>query len=309
MLPLRLPIPFSPFARSPPPPPSDPSSFHTSLVPISRPVDRCLCARGPTALSMVMHHIVCSFSRRCSSAAGWGPPSSAAGDAHGLVRRGGCGAGLDVPEPYSPAFAMWGDTPSSARALNLTGAIRILEGKNASTHIACWPFRLSIVNEVRLCLLLAPTSTHYSSPSDPFPPLLFLDLPFLPLPLLAPLAQRRRPINPRTVPRRSSQSISTAACAVRIPRLGARAPIAMDRSGAEGAAREARYVGVGKTDEGARWEPVGAFHFESLFLFFPFISIGGPIFLGSGIRGTGRAGTDERVCTRSSAGDGVRGLP
>jgi hypothetical protein len=42
--------------------------------------------------------------------------------------------------------------------------------------------------------------------------------------------------------------------------------------------------------------------------FFPFISIGGPIFLGSGTRGTGRAGTDEQVCVRS-AGDGVYALP
>ncbi|KAJ7930791.1 hypothetical protein B0H13DRAFT_2264099 [Mycena leptocephala] len=134
------------------------------------------------------------FSRRCSSAAGWGPPSSAAGDAHGLVRRGGCGAGLDVPEPYSSAFAMWGDTPSSA---NLTGAIRILEGKNASTHIACWPFRLSIVNEYR---------------------------------------RLRRPYPAGSVRALLSRWIAR---------------------GAEGAAREARYVGVGKTDEGARWEPVG----------------------------------------------------
>ncbi|KAJ7930684.1 hypothetical protein B0H13DRAFT_2309309 [Mycena leptocephala] len=34
-----------------------------------------------------------------------------------LVRRGGCGAGLDVPDPYSPAFGMWSNALSSAGVL------------------------------------------------------------------------------------------------------------------------------------------------------------------------------------------------
>ncbi|KAJ7826338.1 hypothetical protein B0H13DRAFT_2290518 [Mycena leptocephala] len=201
----RLPAQTSPLCLSGLPiyAPSAPHSIASSPK-ITTPALRvCYTASTPAFRSLLLPYFPCPyletrgsiFSRRCSSAAGWGPPSSAAGDAHGLVRRGGCGAGLDVPEPYSSAFAM-----------NLTGAIRILEGKNASTHIACWPFRLSIVNEC-----------HVVPRSRSVPP-------------LAPSVSRR---------------------------LGARAPIAMDRSGAEGAAREARYVGVGKTDEGARWEPVG----------------------------------------------------
>ncbi|KAJ7930741.1 hypothetical protein B0H13DRAFT_2309359 [Mycena leptocephala] len=241
-------------------PPSGPSSFHASLVPIARfecsdarravrPVH--VCARGPATLPTAPTHLAAEDGRAWAMRMLW--------------------VGLDVPEPYSPAYAMRGDTPSGVGVLVASRCplsvhpsahlalisaipIPILESKNASTYLACQPFRLSIVNEVRLCLLLAPASTRYSSPSDPFPPLLFLDLPFLPLPLLAP----------------------TAACAVRIP------PARCARSYRDGSlgglseplGRLNARVRVGEADEGPRPEPVGASPFASLF-FSSFISIGG----------------------------------
>jgi hypothetical protein len=76
--------------------------------------------------------------------------------------------------------------------------------------------------------------------------------------------------------------------------------------GAEGAAREARYVGVGKMDEGAQWEPVGAFPFESLFFFPLFLSVvpsfSGPGFEARGVRvrtsGYARARPQGMACAR-----------
>ncbi|KAJ7930739.1 hypothetical protein B0H13DRAFT_2651855 [Mycena leptocephala] len=117
------------------------------------------------------------------------------------VREGGCGVGLGVPELCSIAFAMWGDMPSgtgvlvaarcllrahpfASRVLDFINAIPILEAKNASTHspsITCQPFRLYVVNIVRLPSLPPPPFTRYSSPSNPFAALPFLSLPILAL--------------------------------------------------------------------------------------------------------------------------------
>ncbi|KAJ7846535.1 hypothetical protein B0H13DRAFT_2362950 [Mycena leptocephala] len=95
-------------------------------------------------------------------------------------------------------------SPGVIAQVALTSAIPILEAKNASTPsltIARRPFRLYIVNIVRLSL--HPPSARYSSPSYPSPA-----LPFLSLPLLALLARRCRPTNPHAAPCRSSKSIT-----------------------------------------------------------------------------------------------------
>jgi hypothetical protein len=71
----------------------------------------CLCARGSRCF--VDGDTPQAASREVASeGVGQGPTHLAA-----LVRRGGCGAGLDVPEPYSPAFGMWSDALSSAGVL------------------------------------------------------------------------------------------------------------------------------------------------------------------------------------------------
>lgn len=120
--------------------------------------------------------------------------------------------GLDVPEPCSPAFAMWGDGLSSAGVLVasrcplsihpfplLSFILSLTNFYLNSVFLRCGtryprprirphtrrpfslPFGLYVVNIVRLPSLPAPPSTCHSSPSNSSSALPFLPFLFLPL--------------------------------------------------------------------------------------------------------------------------------
>jgi hypothetical protein len=170
----------------------------------------------------------------------------------------------------------------------------ILGAKNASTHsssIARRSSRLYIVNIVCLSLLLAPPFTRYSSPSI-LPPL----YPSSPSPSDADQLTHTQC--------RSPESISTTAGAVRVAPSSANA---MDVERLEELlGRLDAQVRASEADEGARWEPVRAFSFGSLFLF-SLISITGSSSRVRDLRHEVRG--HERVCALSSAGDGLCALP
>ncbi|KAJ7930771.1 hypothetical protein B0H13DRAFT_2651868, partial [Mycena leptocephala] len=217
VLPLYLSIPFSTFPLGPPHPrlpiPS-PSILLLSLSRDSNAVTHvgaaetrtCLCARGSRCF--VDGDTPQAAAREVApEGVGQGPTHLAA-----LVRHGGCGAGLDAPEPYSPAFGMWSDALSSAGVLvaarcPLSVPIRILGFNQYDTH-----------TRGQECI-------H--------------TLPVHGLPAF-------RALRREYMPRRSSESILTTACAVRVMLLSQ-----WIARGTGGVAREARCVGAARRMKGS----------------------------------------------------------